>query len=121
MVNSDGEAAGAGELGLLLYKQGTVCNDYFSYKAADAICVELGFNSSWATRWISDIQFMIQSDYDIKMDDVRCKNESWTSCTFITDHDCDHSEDVFLECRSGEGWFLFRHMTKCISIKFKIS
>ena len=101
MVNSDGEAAGAGELGLLLYKQGTVCDDYFDYKAADAICVELGF--AWATRWNSGTKFLIQNNYDIKMDDVRCESDSWTSCTFITDHNCGHSDDVILECYSGEG------------------
>ena len=110
MVNSDGDAAGAGELGLLLYKQGTVCDDYFNYKAADAICVELGFG--WATRWTNDSEFMIQSDFDIKMDNVRCKDESWTSCTFRTDHNCKHSEDVFLECRMAEGWFSSRHKAK---------
>ena len=103
MVNSDGEAAGSGELGLLLHDQGTVCDDYFNYTAADAICVELGFG--WATRWTNDSEFMIQSDFDMKMDSVRCKKESWISCTFRTDHNCGHSEDVFLECRSAEGWF----------------
>ena len=101
MVNSDGEAAGAGELGLLLYKQGTVCDDYFDYKAADAICVELGF--AWATRWNSGRKFLIQNNYDIKMDYVRCESDSWTSCSFTTDHNCGHFEDVILECYSGEG------------------
>ena len=101
LVNSDGEAAGAGELGLLLYKQGTVCDNNFNYIAADAICVELGF--AWATRWNSGIKSFFQDNYDIKMDDVRCESDSWTSCTFRTDHRCDHFEDVFLECHSGEG------------------
>ena len=103
MVNSDGEAAGAGELGLLLYKQGTVCDDYFDYKAAKAICVELGIVG--AAGWTSGRKFTIQDNYDIKMDDVRCESYSWTSCTFITqtDHNCEHSKDVFLECHSKEG------------------
>ena len=102
MVNSDGEAAGAGELGLLLYKQGTVCNDNFNYKAADAICVELGFK--WASRWTSSSKFLIQNNYDIEMSDVHCDSDSWTSCTFITDiRSCSHEEDVFLKCYSGEG------------------
>ena len=108
LVNSDGEAAGAGELGLLLHDQGTVCDSYFSYTAADAICVELGFG--WATRWTNDSAVMIQSDFDIKIHNVRCKNESWTSCTFRTDHNCEHSEDVFLECRSAEGLFSSWHI-----------
>ena len=101
MVNSDGEAAGAGELGLLLYKQGTVCDDYFDNKAAKAICVELG--TAGTAGWTSGRKFTFQNNYDIKMDDVRCESYSLTSCTFTTDHDCEHSEDVFLECRFGEG------------------
>ena len=104
MVNSDGEAAGAEELGLLLYNQGTVCDDYFDYKAAKAICVELGIVG--AAGWTSGRKFTIQDNYDIKMDDVRCESYSWTSCTFITDqtdHNCEHSKDVFLECHSKEG------------------
>ena len=102
MVNSDGEAAGAGELGLLLYKQGTVCDYNFNYFAADAICAELGFD--WGARWNSDSRFTFQNNYDIKVDDVRCESNTWTSCTFRTDPKyCDHSNDVFLECYSGEG------------------
>ena len=103
MVNSDGEAAGAGELGLLLYKQGLVSDNIFNYKAADAICVELGFK--WATRWTSDsTRFAIQDNYDIKMNNVRCESDSWTSCAFKTvPRDFDHFKDVFLECHSGEG------------------
>ena len=101
VVNPDGEAAGAGELGLLLYKQGTVCDDDFDNTAAKAICVELGIVG--AAGWSTGRNFAIQYNYDIKMDNVRCKNDSWTSCTFTTNHNCKHSEDVFLECRSGEG------------------
>ena len=101
MVNSYGEAAGAGELGLLLYKQGTVCDDYFGKNAAKAICVELGIVG--AAGWTSGRNFTFQNNYDIKMDYVRCESYSWTSCTFITDHNCEHSEDVFLECHSKEG------------------
>ena len=101
MVNSDGEAAGAGELGLLLYKQGTVCDDDFDNKAAKAICVELGIVG--AAGWTSGRKFTIQNNYDIKMNNVRCKNDSWTSCVFRTNHNCAPSDDVFLECRSGEG------------------
>ena len=101
MVNPDGEAVGAGELGLLLYKQGTVCNNNFDNKAAKAICVELGIVG--AAGWTSGGKFAIQYNYDIKMDDVRCESYSWTSCSFRTDHNCYHTEDVFLECRSGEG------------------
>ena len=101
LVNSDGEPAGSEELGLLLYKQGTFCDDNFDYIAADAICVELGF--ALAARWNSGRKFTIQNNYDIKMSNVRCESDSWTSCAFTTNQNCEHSDDVFLECHSGEG------------------
>ena len=96
LVDSAGEEAGAGELGLLLYNGGTVCDDSFDNNAAEAICVELGF--SGATRWNSDQTFSIQRNYDITLDDVRCDGETWTTCSFRNDHNCVHSEDIFLEC-----------------------
>lgn len=101
LINSDGEAAGSGEFGLLLYNQGTVCDDDFDDNAADAICKEMGYEG--ATRWSNDDTFALQSDLEIKMDEVQCASDSWASCEFQTTHDCSHSEDVFLECHSGEG------------------
>ncbi|KAL5253613.1 hypothetical protein ACHWQZ_G013415 [Mnemiopsis leidyi] len=102
LINSDGEAAGSGEFGLLLYNQGTVCDDDFDDNAADAICKEMGYEG--ATRWSNDDTFALQSDLEIKMDEVQCASDSWASCEFQTTHDCSHSEDVFLECHSGEGY-----------------
>ena len=96
LVNSAGEEAGAGELGLLLYNGGTVCDDSFNNNAAAAICAELGF--SGATRWTSRHSFSIQRNYEITLDDVRCDGETWTTCSFRTDHNCGHSEDIFLQC-----------------------
>ena len=101
-MNSDGKAAKAGELGLLLYNGGTVCNDGFADNAAKAICVELGFKG--ATRYTS---FRIGSNYDINLDEVHCMNTSWVSCVFLTtddiDRGCSHYQKVFLECHSDEG------------------
>ena len=99
-MNADGKAAKAGELGLLLYNGGTVCNDGFADNAAKAICVELGFKG--ATGWRS---LKIRSNYDIKLDEVHCMNTFWVSCVFLTTHDCSHYQDVFLECHSDEGTF----------------
>ena len=101
LVNSDGEAAGAGEIGLLLYNHGTVCDDSFNDNAAAAICAELEF--SGATRWTSRHRFSIQYNYEITLDDVRCSDNSWENCEFSESHNCGHSEDVFLVCNNGEG------------------
>ena len=104
LVDSDGDAAGAGELGLLLYNHGTVCDDDFDNYAAEAICVELGFLG--ATRWTSRHSFAIQSSYEITLDDVRCSDNSWENCEFSESHNCGHHEDVFLDCRNDEGKLL---------------
>ena len=101
LVNSDGEAAGAREIGLLLYNGGTVCDDSFDDHAAAAICAELEF--SRATRWTSRHRFSIQYNYEITLDDVRCSDDSWENCEFSETHNCGHSEDVFLVCNNGEG------------------
>ena len=82
--------------GLLLYRGGTVCDDYFSDDSANAICRLLGYSSH--SSWSSGYKWEIQSNYDIKMDDVQCSREDWTSCTYETYHNCDHSEDIFLTC-----------------------
>ena len=86
-----------GVQGLLLWKDGTVCDDGFSDDTADTICRELGYNShfSWASEWRWDIQKVF---YDIHMDDIDCAGEDWSSCTYKENHNCEHEEDVFLGC-----------------------
>ena len=86
--------------GLLLYNGGTVCDDSFNDNSAGAICRVLGFESG-ESEWKSGSLWEIQSDYEITLDDVRCQEGSWTSCTFSETHNCAHREDVFLSC--GEG------------------
>ena len=103
LVNSNGGAARVEELGLLLYNGGTVCDDDFDDNAAEAICVELGFEG--ALRWTNENSFTIQSNYDINLDEVHCESDSWDSCEFATTHDCSHSEDVFLMCHDGSCLF----------------
>ena len=85
-----------GQLGLLLYKGGTVCDDNFDDNAANAICRQMRFEE--ATRWTSEESFGIQYNYDIKLDDVSCGSEEWESCSFSEEHNCAHHEDVFLSC-----------------------
>ena len=101
LVNSVGEAAGAGEIGLLLYNGGTVCDDSFDDHAAAAICAELEF--SRATQWTSRHRFSIQYNYEITLDDVKCSDDSWENCDFSESHNCEHSEDVFLACANDQG------------------
>ena len=86
---------------MLLYEDGTVCDDEFNSNASIAICKELGFESasSWTTSyyWKS-----LQQSFEIKLDNVKCTGPEWSSCTYTTSHhNCGHSEDVFLHCRGG--------------------
>jgi hypothetical protein len=87
--------------GLLLYNGGTVCDDDFDENAATAICKEMGHTG--ANYWTSGADsFRIQHDLEIKMDEVHCMNDTWSSCDFDQFHDCSHREDVFLECSQGK-------------------
>ena len=97
LVDENGVAVGTGVQGLLLYKGGTVCDDHFSYNSADAICRLLGYGSHYS--WTSGQKWGIQSVLDIHMDDVRCSSGYWSSCNYITDHNCGHGEDIFLACK----------------------
>ena len=100
MVNSEGtEIKGSEEMGLLLYKGGTVCNygqSQFNFKAADAICKELNFTR--AIRWTIQESFGIQSNYKINLAWCSGRNEEVrTDCNIFGN--CNwHSDDIFLQC-----------------------
>ena len=88
-------------MGLLLYKGGTVCDDSFTDTAADAICKDMNYTR--AISWTSSLDFgLVQERRSIMLDDVSCDTTEWESCFYEEDHNCDHSEDVFLSC-SREG------------------
>ena len=99
-MDSEGLDIEGEQLGLLLYKGGTVCDDEFTYYAAEAICKQMGY--LYAARWTSDESSDIQSNYEINLDDVVCSSAEWESCSFSEEHDCGHSEDVFLSCTFDE-------------------
>ena len=87
------------ELGLLLYQNGTVCDDQFNYTAADAICRQMNYKH--AIRWTSSESYEIQTNYDIVMDEFQCADAEWETCSWNHRHNCHHSEDVFLSCSLG--------------------
>ena len=100
LVNSKGKNIVGEELGLLLYRNGTVCDDQFNFTVADAICRQMNYKQ--AIRWTSTESFEIQTNYDIVMDDIHCADAEWESCVWRTSIECDHIEDVFLSCSLGE-------------------
>ena len=97
-MDSKGNDIVGEELGLLLYKGGTVCDDNFNYNAADAICREMNFK--FAINWTTEESFEIQNNYEIILGKVNCSGEKWDSCRFSEEHECGHSKDVFLSCTS---------------------
>ena len=86
--------------GLLLYNGGTVCGDGFSDNSADAICRLLGYFGHFS--WSIGSKWEIQSNYEIKLSDIQCSIGDWTTCSFSTTQNCDHSEDIFLACTGKE-------------------
>ena len=109
-MDNTGADAGAGVQGLLLYKAGTVCDDYFSDNSAEAICRLLGHDGH--SSWTSGQKWEIQSAFGINMDNVRCDSGDWSSCTYSETHNCAHFEDIFLVCgtrESGEASVILCH------------
>ena len=109
-MNSVGEDVETGDIGLLLYNGGTVCGTGFSFSnnAANAICREMG--QPRATIWKSSVLEVslyywefgsYAQSLDITLDDVRCRESKWDTCSYSTTHNCHHGEDVYLACYSG--------------------
>ena len=103
LVDSEGNTITEEEqLGLLLYRGGTVCSNYDSYvlRAADAICKEMNFTH--AERWTTKESFDIQSKYNISLNSVTCTDSlDWKrNCSSSSKKStyCDHSKDVFISC-----------------------
>ena len=80
---------------------GTVCDDNFGDSEADVICQEMGYNRS--SGWTNGLFYDVQSSLNISLDNVDCDGESWSTCNYLSTHNCDHSEDVFLTCVTWAG------------------
>ena len=108
MIDQHGDEVGAQVEGLLLANGGTVCDDSFSDNSADAICHEMGFigRKSWRS---GDLWSSFQSTFNITLVDVICSNGEWSACTFDSNQNCSHIEDIFLEC-DGIGKFIQGHI-----------
>ena len=84
--------------GLLLYYGKTVCDDLFTSNSADAICREMGYPGATSWRIYDTTIYDTQSNVPVGLDNVVCVSDNWDLCLYITDHNCDHTEDVFLTC-----------------------
>ena len=98
-MDSKGKEVAAGELGLLLYRGGTVRDSYGenNFVRADAICRELNF--TYGIRWTNNGSFAIQSNYAVYISDVNCNDGAdWGRCTYLSVISFSHQYDVFLSC-----------------------
>ena len=87
-----------------------MCDDSFSDTDATVICKEMNYigSKSWKNfnGWDT-----LQSSYDIVLDDINCEdaNQRFGNCNYTRSHNCGHTEDVFLNCKS-------KHLSDAISI-----
>ena len=96
-----------GQLGLLLYNGGTVCDDMFDGESGDIICRRMGYAGAMEWKGYGDYVSnrdsyqVIFSEYEIKIDAISCPdNGNWDQCTYSHDDYCVHEENVFLSCTS---------------------
>ena len=117
LVDSEGnDITGPDQLGLLLYRGGTVCyhGDYINYYLADVVCRQMNFTR--AERWTTKESYDIQSNYEtyvVVHDSVECITGEWENCTY-SDYtsNCDHSQDLFLSC-TGNIYYPNQIISKC--------
>ena len=102
LVDDTGNTVQSEQLGLLLYRGGTVCNyEIFDNQTAEAICRQMNFSS--AIEWKTGIESDIQLRYEIAIS-IMCPVAEWEPerCTImeflIVHEDCFHKRDVFLKC-----------------------
>ena len=100
LLNRAGHLVTGQREGLLTYQHGTVCDDYFNWNSAHAICRVMGYSS--AARYRHGLRYGTQQSHRaITMDDVRCRASYWNYCSYRSSHNCNHHEDIFLTCRPG--------------------
>ena len=64
------------------------------------ICKEIGY--ACARAWYSGYHWNIQSNFNVILDEVICEDltKPFTACSHSTIHNCEHEQDVFVECSS---------------------
>ena len=117
MVDDTGNTAESGQLGLLLYQGGTVCNERFDNKTAEAICRQMNFSS--AIEWKTGLESEIQQKFEVAMD-IKCPDVVWEpeQCKIfeivIDNQNCFHQKDVFLKCTGQLFSQSYHKNSKCI-------
>ncbi|XP_030853948.1 CUB and sushi domain-containing protein 3 isoform X13 [Strongylocentrotus purpuratus] len=102
----DGNVPQEGRLEVLYQGQwGTVCEDLWERTNAEVVCRMLGYEGADLEYSTTDLWWLIKGSGPILMDNVRCQgNESsLDECSHLGlgVHNCDHSKDVGVTCRTG--------------------
>ena len=76
-----------------------MCEDNFSSVTASLLCREMGYEHGGGV-WRTGLGWTTQDRYAIFLDEVSCSSEDlfFSNCSFTLQHDCIHSDDVFLDC-----------------------
>ena len=89
----------------MIMDAGTVCDDGFALVDANVACKDLGFRYavSFHTATTTEQYHARSSAYEILLDNVAClgSETSLLSCAStrgVDQHNCDHTEDVWLQC-----------------------
>ena len=79
---------------------GTICNDRYSNNTARVNCIDMGF--SGFEKWWYGREWNIQKTFSIFLNEFVCDSsaESYTDCSYVTNHDCRHDQDIFVSCVS---------------------
>ena len=80
---------------------GAICNDHFGYVEAYVACRQLNYSGAIRVASLGEFGTGDISE-PIYLDDVICTgNEDYLNeCSYSTNHNCDHSEDVGIVCTS---------------------
>ena len=92
-----------GRVEVLINQQwGTVCDDLWDIDDASVVCRQLGYGSATASKSSS---FFGRGSGPIVMDNVECAGDepALTSCSFVDQHNCAHSEDAGVVCSPPPG------------------
>ena len=84
-----------------MFNGGTVCDDSFGSGSAKAACEKMGYDRH-LKYWVGE-GWGIQNSYEVMLDEFSCTSSGrdfMEKCSFSLKPNCQHSEDIFVECIS---------------------